>query len=227
MRMAWHDLLFLHWPVPAAALQRLLPASLELETFDGTAWLGVVPFRMVNTRWRGLPPVPTAHAFPELNVRTYVRAAGKPGVWFFSLDAASRLAVWGARRWFHLPYCHARMACVRDGDEVHYESERTDRGAPPASFAASWHATASFEPAEHGSLAAWLTERYCLFAADRRGRLHCGEVHHRPWQLAPAEVANLRSTMTAGLGVELPATAPLALAATPLEVVAWRIAPVG
>ena len=132
MRMGWDMLAFLHWPVPAAALAARLPRGLALDTFEGQAYLGVVPFEMARTRFRWAPAIPTATRFLELNVRTYVTAGGRPGVWFFSLDAASKLAVRGARATFRLPYFDAKMAARREGDTVHYTSERTHRGAPPA-----------------------------------------------------------------------------------------------
>ena len=128
--MDWVDLLFLHWPVDTAALRPHVPAELELETFDGAAWVGVVPFRMARTRARFAPPVPTARDFPELNVRTYVRRRGEGGVWFFSLDAASRMAVEVARRWFGLPYFRARMACEAQGETPSADAgEEGDDGA--------------------------------------------------------------------------------------------------
>src|SRR5262249_36943564 len=108
--MSWHDLLFLHWPVPVDSLRPHIPAALAIDTFEGSAWLGVVPFRMSGVRPRYMPKAPWVSAFPELNVRTYVSIGGKPGVWFFSLDAANPIAVWLARATFHLPYMHARMA---------------------------------------------------------------------------------------------------------------------
>src|SRR5262245_23161746 len=111
MAMRWHDLLFLHWPIAAAELRPRIPAPLAIDEHSGSAWIGVVPFRMTNVRPRGVPGLPWLSAFPELNVRTYVTHGGKPGVWFFSLDAAQRLAVIAARRRFHLPYFHARMTC--------------------------------------------------------------------------------------------------------------------
>jgi uncharacterized protein YqjF (DUF2071 family) len=157
--MEWHDLLFLHWPVDPARLAAQLPPGLELETFAGSAWLGVVPFRMVRTRWRWLPPLPTASTFAELNLRTYVRGAGRRGVWFFSLDAASRLAVEGARFGFGLPYFRAHMHCRRDGDAVEYASERVDRRGPLARFAASWRAVGPHATAAPGTLEHFLSER--------------------------------------------------------------------
>jgi uncharacterized protein YqjF (DUF2071 family) len=221
LAMAWHDLLFLHWPVPAAVLQRHLPPGLAVETFDGTAWLGVVPFRMVRTRWRWLPPLPTAATFPELNVRTYVRGAGRSGVWFFSLDAASRLAVEGARFGFGLPYFRARMSCRRVGAAIEYRSERQDRRGPPACFAAGWRTTGAPAVAVPGSLEQFLVERYALFAW-RRGRLVCGEIAHPPWQLAPADVRIDAGDMTRLLDLPLSTSPASVLAAAPIDVVAFR-----
>ena len=218
--MRWEELLFLHWRVEAAVLQRLLPPGVVIETFDGSAWLGVVPFRMAATRFRWLPALPTAHTFPELNVRTYVRVGDTSGVWFFSLDAASRLAVEGARWSFGLPYFLARMKCRREGDVVGYTSERMDRRGPAAAFAASWRALGSPRRAAAGSLEHFFAERYCLFTT-RRGVLMRGDVAHVPWQLAPAEVQLTACNMTRLLGCVLPGEPESALAASPLTVAAW------
>lgn len=218
--MGWHDLLFLHWRVPAPVLQAQLPTGVELETFDGSAWLGVVPFRMVDTRFRWLPRLPTAHTFPELNLRSYVRVGDRSGVWFWSLDAASRLGVEGARLGFGLPYLRARMQCERIGDEVRYRSERNDRRGPPATFVGRWRPAGPFAPAVVGTLEHWLCERYCLFAR-RRGRLVIGEIAHPPWRLAKAEVHLDVCDMARLVGLPLDGAPESALAAAPLEVVAW------
>jgi uncharacterized protein YqjF (DUF2071 family) len=215
--MRWEDLLFLHWPVAARVLQAHLPAGVEVETFDGQAWLGVVPFRMARTRWRWLPPVPTTHAFPELNVRTYVRAGGKSGVWFFSLDAASRVVVEVARRTFSLPYLHARTRSERRGGRVHHVSERRDRRAPEARFVGSWCAERAAVTAASGSLEHFLVERYCMFA-QRSGRLFCGEIAHAPWRVARAEVELEVCDMTRLLGIDLSGAPVSALVAEPLDV---------
>ena len=132
MRQKWHDLLFMHWRIPPQTLRPLIRAALEIDHFEGSAWLGIVPFRMTGVRLRGTPGIPGLSAFPELNVRTYVSAGGKPGVWFFSLDAASTTAVAAARAWFHLPYFRARMSLEAHGDEIRYQSHRTHRDTPPA-----------------------------------------------------------------------------------------------
>jgi uncharacterized protein YqjF (DUF2071 family) len=219
LTMEWHDLLFLHWPVEATTLQRLLPGGVEVETFDGSAWLGIVPFRMVRTRLHWLPPLPSASAFPELNVRTYVRAADRAGVWFFSLDATSSLAIAGARALFGLPYLKARIRCSAGGGRVEYLCERADRGAPHASFEATWRPDGDHGPAAAGTLEHFLAERYSLFAV-RRGRLVRGDVAHPPWRLAPAEVELRRCDMTRLLDLGLDAPPVSALTAAPMRVVA-------
>jgi uncharacterized protein YqjF (DUF2071 family) len=217
MAMQWHDLLFLHWRVPADALRPHIPPGLELQTFDGAAWLGVVPFRMAGVRPRAIPALPRLSAFPELNVRTYVTAGGKPGVWFFSLDAASWPAVEGARLAYHLPYFLADMACAADGDAVRYHSQRSMR---ETAFRATYRPTGPDYLASPGSLDHWLTERYCLYAANRRGQIWRGEIDHRQWPLQPAEVEIAHNSMAAPLGVDL-AGAPLCHFARRLDVVAW------
>ena len=219
--MQWTELAFLHWPVAKESLQRLLPAGVEVETHSGDAWLGIVPFRMRRTRIRGLPPMPTAHEFPELNVRTYVRCGGKSGVWFFSLDATSRLAVEGARATFGRPYFRAEMELEQRGQLVSCTSRRTDGRGPPARFAAGYCPGGNSRPAARGSLEHFLVERYCLFAPARGGGVRCGDIAHAPWQLQPASVQLGVCDMTRLLGLQLPDTAPFALCAEPVEVAAW------
>ncbi len=224
MSMTWEDLLFAHWPVPVETLRPLIPRGLEIDRFENEAWLGVVPFRMADTRLRGLPAFPGTAAFPELNVRTYVTVGGKPGVWFFSLDAGSRLAVRTARTFFHLPYFEARMTAKTTGGTIYYESARTHRGAPKADFRASYRPLGEICAATAGSIEQWLVERYCLYSADRRERIWRGEIHHAPWPLQSAEAEIEKNTMAATLGIALPDTPPLLHFARRLEVVAWRLA---
>jgi hypothetical protein len=142
MAQRWHDLLFAHWPVPPERLEPAIPPGLALDTYDGHAWLGVIPFHMTGIRLRGLPPLLGLSAFPELNVRTYATAATKPGVLFFSLDAGSRLAVEVARRWYHLPYFHAVMAVTPEGEGVGYRSRRQDRRGAPAELRGRYRSAA-------------------------------------------------------------------------------------
>lgn len=220
LRMQWHDLLFAHWPVRAERLQIFIPPPLALQTFDGWAWLGVVPFRMAGTGPRSLPAIEAVGDFPELNVRTYVTAGGKAGVWFFSLDAASRLAVELARAFFHLPYVHARMRCTAEGDGVRYSSRREGHTGRQAALEAGYRPVGPVYRAAPGSHEHWLTERYCLYAANRAGLVWRGEVDHPPWPLQPAEAEIVHNTMAAPLGMRLEG-APLLHFARRIDVVAW------
>ncbi|MGH9650386.1 MAG: YqjF family protein [Terriglobales bacterium] len=221
IEFTWHDLLFLHWPLPAAALRGLVPESLDLDLYDGQAWVGVIPFFMSGIRLRGLPSVPGTSALAEVNVRTYVRFRGQPGVYFFSLDAASLLAVHTARTWYHLPYFHARMSVEREGDGVRYSSERRERPRP-AEFRARYRPTSEVRASLPGSLEHWLTERYCLFTTDSRGGVLRADIHHVPWPLQNAEVELERQTLTQAAGIPLPQTRPLAHFSRRLEVYVWR-----
>jgi uncharacterized protein YqjF (DUF2071 family) len=203
LRMAWHDLCFMHWPVDAATLARTLPPGVVLDTYRGRAWLGVVPFRMADVAPRGVPGVPGLSAFPELNLRTYVTAGGEPGVWFYSLDAAQPLAVRLARQFFHLPYFDARMWMSRDNGVTRYASLRTHRRAPPGRFAAAYRPVGDPISAPPGSLEDWLTNRLNLYSADARGRVYRGRIEHEVWPLRRAEAVIGHNTLAAPLGLEL------------------------
>lgn len=226
--MTWRDLCFLHWPVKPTLLRGLHPGALELDTFDGEAWLGVVPFEMRRTRFRAMPPVPTATHFPELNLRTYVTHRGRPGVWFFSLDAASRLAVRGARSSFALPYFDARMDIDRTADTVRFTSERLPTlGAPPATFEAAYRPSGEASESTAGSLEHFLTERYSLYAQRGfgvpralRGGLVRGDIVHPPWRLTPGECELRRCDMFRLLGASVAGRAPLVHLAESVDVVA-------
>jgi uncharacterized protein YqjF (DUF2071 family) len=221
MSMHWHDLLFMHWPVSSDAIRRYIPPALTIDTFDGSAWIGIVPFHMRRVVPRLVPPVPYLSAFPEINVRTYVSAEGKPGVWFFSLDAGNPIAVEAARDAFHLSYYNAQMSCQMAGDTVHYSSLRTHRNAARATFQGRYRPTGPAYLSQAGTLESWLTERYCLYAANRRGTTWRGDIHHRQWPLQPAEAEIEHNSMTEQIRLRLPDTKPLLHFAQQLEVVAW------
>jgi len=203
-------------------MRPLVPAGLEVDLWDGSAWVGVVPFRMSGVTPRGVPALPWISSFPELNVRTYVTAEGKPGVYFFSLDAANPLAVTLARAWYHLPYFRARMQCADRAGTVSYESRRI--GAD-AEFRGRYRPAGGVFPAPSGSIEYFLTERYCLYSI-RRGRLCRAEIHHPPWPLQVAEAEVERDTVAAAAGLRLPHSPPLLHFARRLDVVAWPLAPV-
>ena len=227
IRQTWRDLLFAHWSVPQAMLRPLIPESLAIDTYDGEAWVGVVPFHMTDVGLRGLPPLLGTGAFPELNVRTYVLprdgAYRKPGVFFFCLDAGSPFAVMAARRGFHLPYFNAQMTWVADGARIHYASRRTHRHAAPAAFAATYHPVAPVARSEPGTLTHWLTERYCLYTTDRRGYCYRCDIHHRQWPLQAAEATFTANTMARAHGITLPDSAPLLHFARRLAVHCWPL----
>ena len=185
----WRDLLFLHWTIPVEVLRPRIPAGLEIDTYDGQAYLGLVPFFMDAVRPRFLPPVPGLSWFLELNIRTYVRdAEGRPGVWFFSLDCDNAVAVQIARAAFNLPYQHARMSAQRDPESlIRYQCQR--KGQPSQT---SLHyrpaPNSELKTASAGSLDHFLLERYLLFSQNRKGDLYWGQVHHPPYQYQPADV---------------------------------------
>lgn len=227
MSMRWHDLLFMHWPVRPQVIRPLIPAALDIDTFDGWAWIGVVPFRMTGVCPRYVPELRCTSAFPEINVRTYVKTLGRSGVWFFSLDAMNRLAVRVARSWYGLPYYDARIQAEQKGEVLHYHSARVHHRAAKAEFVGRYRPTGEASQAAPDTLAHWLTERYCLYAADRRGRVSYGDIHHAPWPLQPAEVEMRVNTMVAPLGISLPSTEPVLHFARHLEVVAWGVVRLG
>ena len=216
-RQSWRDLLFMHWPVPASTLRALIPQKLELEEFAGTAWLGLVPFRMAGVMRRPLPDMPWVSAFAELNVRTYVTLNGKPGVWFLSLDAANRLAVWAARRFFHLPYYLADMSVSEDGSDIRYRSARSG-----AELLATYRPTSEPYLARAGSVEHWLTERYCLYAEAPDGSIWRNDVHHPPWPLQSAVADIERNTLFAAHGISIQAAPSLLHFARRLDVVVWN-----
>jgi hypothetical protein len=215
---SWRHLLFAHWRVPAERLRPLVPAELELEEAEGSAWLGVVPFQLL-VRPRLLPALPRLSIFPEINVRTYVRHSDRPGVWFLSLDARSRLAVRAARRFFHLPYHHARMHLVASDERVEYASVR--EGAARAAFRGRYGPSGPAASAAPGTLEHFLTERYCLYARSPAGRLYRCEVHHAPWPLQTAWAEIEANSMAEPAGIELPTAPDLLHFASRLEVTTW------
>lgn len=223
MKQVWHDLLFAHWPVPVDALRALVPECLEIDTFDDTAWIGVVPFTMNGVRPRGIPPLPYLSAFPELNVRTYVRNADRAGVFFFSLDAANLVAVHAARLSYLLPYYHARMTMQRRDEWYVYSSIRRHPAIPGAELKARYRAIGHPSAPMTGSREYWLTERYCLYTVSPRGVLYRCEIHHDPWPLQAAEAEFETNTMASASGITLPDFAPLLHFSQIQEVFIWPL----
>ncbi len=203
MSMEWHKLLFAHWAVKPALLEPLIPKGLTLETWDGFAWLGVVPFQMRRTIPRGLFAVPGISDFDELNLRTYVTDGKKSGVWFFSLDASNKIAVRAARIGFHLPYMDANMQVSSRGEQILYSSSRTHKNEPAANLEMTYQPSGATYQSSAGSLEHWLTARYCLYSANKAGQVYCGEIDHLPWQLQPATAEFSSNTVAQGIGIQL------------------------
>ena len=221
MRMKWHDLLFMHWPVEKSQIEKHLPSGLEVDLYEGQAWIGIVPFWMSGVGVRWTPNIPYLSRFPELNVRTYVTIDDKPGVWFFSLDATNRVAVRGARYLFNLPYMDARITWERQADWIHYCSDRTHRGEPAANLECEYRPLGKPFETSAGSLVHWLTARYCMYMADSQSKIYRGEIDHHPWQLRDAQAIIHRNSMTDWLGIDLPNSAPLCHFASKTKVIAW------
>lgn len=241
LRQRWNDLLFAHWPIAPTIMSALLPCGLELDTFDGSAWLGVVPFWMDHVATRAVGDfaftVPSTGSFNELNLRTYVRSlrTGKRGVFFFALDCDSVLSVLGARVLFHLPYYFAAMQHrtlrsanpgAAETDTIAYGSRRRlDFLHPPVLFNAVYGPVAPvLPPAAPGTLEHFLTERYCLFTPSR-GRILRGDIHHLPWPLQPAQAEFRQNSLPAAYRLTLPSTAPVLHYSRHLEVFLWSLQP--
>jgi uncharacterized protein len=219
MTQTWRDLLFAHWRMNPQLLRSKVPPEFALDLFHGEAWIGVVPFRMTNVVPRGVPSLPGVSEFPELNVRTYVRVGDKPGVYFFSLDAANSLAVRAARALLNLPYHKAAMSVTPTGGGFAYESRRAGNGG--AEFLATYGPIGAASVPAGGSLEYFLTERYCLYNVDRRGVPYRLDIHHPPWLLQPAKAQLTRNTMTDVSGIALPDQLPLLHFAHRQDMVAW------
>ncbi len=225
MRMNWHDLLFIHMPVPIQTIRERIPDPLSVDTLDGTAWIGVIPFTMSGVTARFLPAVPGLSAFPELNVRTYVTDGEHPGVWFFSLDATNAFAVHVARRLFHLPYHLANIRSTREENAFRYRSRRQGSGTP-ARFSASYRPVGPpFHP-DPGTPATYFTRRYALYTRDDQGRTLRCDVHHNPWELQDATADIRENTMLNPLDIEPSSPERRLHYAKTVQAIAWQPVPV-
>ncbi len=220
MGQTWDDLLFAHWRVAVEAIRPHVPPPLAIDTFDGDAWIGITPFRLNGLRLRSTPPLPFLSSFLELNTRTYVTFDRKPGIWFFSLDASSALAVAAARRAYRLPYFRARMSAAARERSLAFESERRHARARLARFRARYRAIGERFNAQKGSLEYFLAERYCLYTVEG-GEVFRAEIHHRPWPLQEAE-AEIAENSMAPPGIDTSGDPLLHLSARQ-DVVIWPL----
>jgi uncharacterized protein len=218
MEQTWNDLLFAHWPVPQEVLRPLVPDILPLDTFDGQCWVAVTPFHMTGVRLRWVSPMPGASTFPELNVRTYVNYGGKPGVFFFSLDAGSWLAAWAARISYHLPYFPAEMTVAGQNGWIQYHCRRNR----DAEFCGRYRPVAPVQLRDPSTVEHWLTERYCLYTVFRDS-VYLGEIHHVQWPLQDAEAEIATNTMATAAGISFLQIQPLLHFSKQLQVLIWPL----
>lgn len=221
MQQTWDKLLFMHWAVAEADIRPLVPSGLEIDKYEGTAWIGVTPFTMPEIRPPGLPAPPLLGHSHEINVRTYVHRDGIPGVWFLSLDASNPMAVIGARLGFSLPYFIARMSLEEQDRTIRFQSRRTHLGAPKAEFEAEWRREDALPDVQPGSRDFFLIERYCLYAA-RGNRLYRARIHHEPWPLCRVSRLTYTSSMLEAQGLSASSNPPLLHGQiAPLDVQIW------
>jgi len=209
--VAWADLLLVSWPIPAEQLRPFIPSGVELDTFDGTGWLSIVPFNAVDMHFRGLPAVPGQGSFPELNLRTYARLGDSRGVVFISLDCPGLLANLIGKYLFHLPFKEAEMSIAPAGDGFRVQSKRTAKGEPPASFVATYRPVGDAATPAPGTLDDFLTNRLSLFFAEPGGKLHRGDIAHDPWMAQACEASIEVNTVAEAAGIKLPPTPPHAI----------------
>jgi uncharacterized protein YqjF (DUF2071 family) len=221
MEMSWHDLLFAHWSVPVESIRAAVPEPLPIDTFDGRAWVGVVPFEIRGLRGRLLPALPGLSKFPELNLRTYVTVDGKPGVYFFSLDAGNKLAVITARTLLHLNYYEALMSITRGPSGINYLSRRTDTRGGSVDFTARYRAAGKGQRPQPGSLEYFLVERYCLYAVSPSRRVYRVDIHHKPWLLQPAEAQLDAAQLLTAASLPQTTGEPLLHFSTIQEMITW------
>jgi len=226
MHQNWGKLLFMHWPIEEQLLRPLIPKALDIDTFNGSAWIAIAPFTMWDIRAFPpfLPAVPGLSAMHELNVRTYVHFDRVPGVWFLSLDCNSAAAVLGARTFFHLRYYNADIELDQEGKTIDYTLSRREN--PPAEFNASWEIGESLGHAHPGSLEFFLTERYCLYS-EADNDIYRSRIYHQPWLLQQASLVSFESTMIESHGLLMPKGDPLLHYAEEISVEIWPLEGVG
>lgn len=221
MKQTWNDLLFAHYPIKLEVLRRLVPDVLAIDSFNDMGWIGVVPFHMTGIRLRGLPPLPGTNRFPELNVRTYVTIDGKPGIYFFSLDATNLLAIKTAKTFYHLPYLYADIVVKQNGPTIEYESRRLsdDNSKLLCSY---WPISEPFHAAK-GTFDEWMSERYCSYTLNKRGvPLRC-DILHQPWMLQHAEAEISHNTMLSSQGIQVESAQPILHFSKKIEVRMWPL----
>jgi len=223
----WENVFFISWSLPAETIRPLVPGKMEIDTYDGHAWLSQLPMHMVGLHLRDLPPIPGTATFPEINLRTYVRVNDEPGVFFFSIDAQSHLGSWVADKLFQLPYLYADMkfSCQCGHFRMQSRRPKSDK-APAAEFAANYKPTGQPTVTREGSLEHFLVERYAFFAEDASGVLYKGALHHAPWQVQSVEAHIQTNTIPQAAGIKLPQAEPNCHYSPGTQSILWPVVPI-
>lgn len=222
MRQAWRNLVFLHWPIPKGILRKFIPTPLQIDTFNGYAWLGIVAFVMDGIYPRNIPFCSLIHKFPEVNLRTYVQYRGKPGVFFLSLDVDNWASNIIAKRWFKLPYYPAQVTYEQNDRVIHCESIRKSNNTQ-IRFKGRLRPSHKIFHARSETLDFWLTERYCLYSIDTNKNVYCGEIHHRSWPLQKVDIEVEVNTLTSHLNIDLSNKKPITHFSTGVDSLIWNI----
>jgi uncharacterized protein YqjF (DUF2071 family) len=200
--MTWRDLLFASWRVPPEIVRAKVPPELDLDTFDGSAWVTLVPMHVTGMHYRDVPPIPGMVTLRELNFRTYVKRNGKGGVYFLSIECPAIVSDWMALHLFKVPYLKAQIVMANDGVTYHYASERTQSDMPPAAFFGTFSPSGETASPAPGSLESFLVERFCLFFV-KDGKVYRGDIHHEAWKLQSAELNIGYNTIAKAAGFDL------------------------
>ncbi|MFC6602234.1 YqjF family protein [Ectobacillus funiculus] len=223
MRQTWRNLLFLHWPIPLEKLRPHIPSPLQIDTFNGSAWLGVILFVLEGIYPRGISAVSLTPKFPEINVRTYVKYEGKPGIYFMSIDVENWASLKIAKRWYRLPYHSAQISFQKEGQTFHFHSTRKGNANTPISFKGKYAPVSEIYFPKKGTVDHWLTERYCLYSSNDGVNIYCGEIHHRPWPLQKAAIEIVRNTLFTAFHFDLSEVKPIAHFSTGVDSLMWNI----
>ncbi|MGG1677746.1 YqjF family protein [Neobacillus sp. NRS-1170] len=223
MRQTWKNLLFLHWPISLEKLRPYVPSSLQIDTYNGSAWLGVILFVIEGIYPRGISSVSVTPKFPEINVRTYVQCDGKPGIYFLSIDVQNWASLNIAKRWYRLPYYSSEISFQKEGQSFQCQSVRKGNANTIISFKGKYFPVSEVYFPKEGTLDHWLTERYCLYSSTNGVNIYCGEIHHQPWPLQKAEIEIVNNTLFTPFHFDLSEVKPTAYFSEGVDSLIWNI----
>lgn len=223
MRQNWSNIFFTHWPIKPEILRPFIPNSLQIDTYNQYAWVGIVLFVMGGIYPRGLNSLSILPPFPEINVRTYVIYDDKPGIYFLSIDVGDWASYTIAKRWFHLPYYSSHVSYQKDNQTFQFRSRRKGRPNSSISFNGKYFPLPEIYFPREGTLDNWLIERYCLYSRDQRGNLYCGEIHHHPWPLQQAKSEIHMNTLLSPFNIDPNEVEPISHYSKGVDSLIWNI----